>query len=511
MGRRIRWLGVAMMLCFALVLVQLGNVQFRQATALANSPHNPRNKVLRFDNRRGEILASDGTVLAQSVPSDNPKGNYQYNRIYPAGSLFAQIVGYDSLNYGTNGVEYQYNSYLQLHSQPVKTIGQFFSPLPPEPDNVTLTVVPALQQAAEQALANVAGPNKDGAVVVLDPHTGAVLAMYSSPSYDPSGLASLSATTESLARLAYNQPDAEGFSPSAPIATQQRFPPGSTSKVVTSSAVYDLKPSLDNFSAPVQGCLTLPESNKILCNDGTDPDNSTACGQTMSIMLPESCDPGYADLGLQLGGTLLAQQAAMFGYNSVPPIDLPFVVPSAFPTAAQLASNDLGPPGVAYSAIGQQDVDATALQNALVASGIANGGVVMVPHVMAQVRNYQGALVDSFQPTVWMRATTQQTAATVTALMESVVTDGTATGCVSTALDAAVKTGTAQTGLPSSPTDDWMIGFAPANNPRVAVAVVVPFQPQSDTGALVAGPIMNAMLSAATGIPATAGIDCHAR
>jgi peptidoglycan glycosyltransferase len=501
-------LGVVLILCFALILLQLTNIQFHRAAALANSAGNPRNAFKVYDNLRGDILASDGTtVLAQSVRST--QGLYKYQRIYPGKNLYSEVVGYDSFLYGTAGVEYQYNQQLSKHNQPASSLSDLLSPPPPSTDNVTLTLVPKLQQAAQTALSNIVSSNKDGAVVALNPTTGAVLAMYSTPSFDPNSLASPMASIENLGRLAQSTKDAEGFSARQPISYSEIFFPGSTSKVVTSSAVYDLKPTLASFNYPddqKDSCLTLPHSDKILCNDGTTPDNSSACGGTMVTMLPQSCDPGYGALGIQLGGPLLAEQAAAFGYNQVPPIDLPFVVASHFPTAADF-SRTLEP-GVAYASIGQQDVQASALQNAMIAAAIANGGVVMTPHVMAQIRQQNGQLVTTYQPKPWLRATTQQTAAQVTSLMQSVATAGTASGRLTPSLNAAVKTGTAQTGRtdPTSNTDDWMIGFAPANDPQVAVAVVVPYQEVSTSGAEVAGPIMNCMLTTALGVTDLQGV-----
>ncbi|HUZ11152.1 MAG TPA: penicillin-binding transpeptidase domain-containing protein [Acidimicrobiales bacterium] len=503
MGRRVRWLGLVMILCFTLVLVQLVNIQFRQAPALNKSSDNPRTLVDRYDNQRGDILAADGSVLARSVTAT--AGSYHYQRVYPGGaaaSLYSDVVGYSSILYGTSGVEYQYNGYLVAHSQPARSLSQLLSPAPKTADNVTVTLQPYLQQVAQQAVARIPSANKDAAVVALDPRTGAVLAMYSNPNFDPNPLASPDAATQDAARYTYLQPDGEGFVPLVSLATQARFFPGSTSKVVTSAAVYDLKPGLIDFSYPSDpqnSCLKLPNSDKQLCNEGTDVTNSIPCGGTMVQMLPASCDPGYGELGIQLGGDLLSRQAALFGYNSVPPIDLPGVVPSAFPAAAQLTANQAF---LAYSSIGQFDVQATALQNAMIAAGIANGGVVMVPHVMAQIRQSDGTLVKSYTPSVYQRAVSARTAAQVTSLMQSVAKPGgTAAGVgFSPSLNVAVKTGTAQTSAtapPASANVDWMIGFAPADSPVVAVAVVVPKQSQTSDGAGIAGPIMNAVLSAA--------------
>ena len=206
----------------------------------------------------------------------------------------------------------------------------------------------------------------------------------------------------------------------------------------------------------------------------------------MTTMLPQSCDPGYGELGVQVGVETLRQQAFLFGYNTVPPIDLPNVIASKvtpLPSNAQRLQAD--------TAIGQQTVETTALQNAMVAEGIANGGVMMTPHLMSQIRDSKGNIVTTYAPKPRPRSASTLAAQAVTSLMEGVaqspgvpfVPDATAGGIFPPYLCAAVKTGTAQTELPNQLTDTWMIGFAPANNPQVAVAVVVPFQaPGPKTG-----------------------------
>ena len=160
-------------------------------------------------------------------------------------------------------------------------------------------------------------------MVVINIKTGAVLAMVSNPTYDPNVLVSTSLSAEQLAYYSYTQKDLEGFYPLRPIATGESFFPGSTMKVVTSTAAYNLKPSLAGFNYPYQPCQTFADSNRELCNDGSSPANAVACGGTMTSMLPESCDPGYAELGVQEGASTLRQEAELFGINSVPPIDLP--------------------------------------------------------------------------------------------------------------------------------------------------------------------------------------------
>jgi peptidoglycan glycosyltransferase len=504
MGRRIRWLGVIMVICLGLVIVQLVNIQLIKAKALQTSQFNPRVAGQIFNNARGEILAADGTVLAKSVPTpatDKKVYSYHYVRQYPEGALYGGITGYDSVLTGAvTDIENEYNSDLTAHQSPPQTLSQllFREKRPTTTDDVTLTVEPSLQQQAWNDL--IATPNNnDGAVVVLDVKTGSVLAMVSKPSYDPNGLVSPSLSADNFAYYGYTHKDGEGFYPLRPLATGETFFPGSTMKVVTSTAAYNLKPSLAGFTYPTQPCQSFSDSNRLLCNDGSSPSNSTPCGGTLTAMLPASCDPGYGELGIQESAGTLRQQAELFGINSLPGIDLPSNTQQ--PVGGVVASTlqtlpDRSQALQAYTAIGQDTVADTALQNAMVAAGIANGGVVMTPHLMSSIHDSQGALVETYTPKPMARSASVQAAQSVTALMESVPINGTAKGVgFPSYLCAAVKTGTAQTGLGLN--HDWMIGFAPANDPKIAVAVVVPYQNISSDGASIAGPIVNKVMQAA--------------
>jgi peptidoglycan glycosyltransferase len=510
-------LGVVLILCFGLVIVQLTNIQFRKADALTKSANNPVNRIPNYDNDRGEIFAADGSVLADSVRVA-PKGANvpEFQRQYPTGSLFSQVVGFcsSSPEIGCDtGVEGYYSQALGLHKQPAQTLSQLLSPPPPTTDDITLTVDPTLQQDAVNELNSVPGANKDGAIVVLNPKTGAILAMASNPTYDPTPLVSTDVKAASLADLVDNTADAEGFKPLLPIATYYPIEMGSTAKVLTTAAIYNLDPTLATFdflNGKPQKCLmNIPDTNQIICNDADTAAAADACGGTIVQMLPASCDPGYADLGLLLGGNNLSEQAALFGFNTSPPLDttpdnstLGYVVqPSNYPTAQELSpGGEPGIPGQAYAAFGQQDVRATALQNALVAAGIADGGTVMTPHFLDKITNAQGQVVETYRPTVWKRAMTAAAAGEVIPLMQAVATSGTAAGDhFPASLNVAVKTGTAQIEIGTVITSvaDWMIGFAPANNPEVAIAVVVPYQALDTQGASVAGPIARAMFEAA--------------
>ena len=482
MERRIRWLGIVLTLCFLVLFLQLNNIQVLKASSYANAPGNPRNTLARYDLPRGTIQSASGQVLAESVATRH--GLYKYQRVYPTGSLFAQVVGFTSYIYGLAGVEAAYNKYLVAHSRPVKTLSDLLLSSRTETDTVTLTLSSRLQALAQKELAG-----RNGAVIVLDPSTGAIRAMYANPTYNPNPLASQNAKTERLAALADNVPDSEGFPPLLTLFDQRGFPPGSTFKMVTSSAIYQHDPKLAKKVIPNYTRIPLPDTNQTLHNYAYE-----SCGGDLAQLLPPSCDTGFALLGLALGANNLASQASAFGFGKVPPLDIPGAVASVFPPVSSFARNL---PFLAYSAIGQGNIAATPLQMALVASAIADHGTIMSPHVMENIRNSQGQIVKTYKPKPWLTPISPSTAASVAKLMRTVVThsNGTAYGLFPASLDAAAKTGTAQTG--THHTDDWLAAFAPYGNPKAVVLVMVPNQSPNATGNSVAGPIISAMLQAA--------------
>jgi penicillin-binding protein A len=481
MNRRIMLLGAALLVCFGALFLQLNYVQVVEASKLANSPNNSRNITADYSKPRGFVQTSDGVVVARSVPT---KDDLKFQRQYPTGGLFASITGYDSFIYGLGGgVEATYNSVLTGKNVPLRSIRQLFT----NNDvvgNVTLTVSNQLQQAAASALAG-----RIGAVVALDPTTGGVLAMYSNPTYDPSPLAAHNTGDE---RSAWSLYTLNKSNPMLPRSYRETYPPGSTFKVVDSAAVLDHRPLLATKPYPTVGSINLPLTTNKLHNF-----NNEVCGGQLPQLLQVSCDTGFGQIGLDLGAQNLSDEAAAFGFGRATPIDLPLPAKSVFPDASYFKARL---PLLAYAAIGQDVVSATPLQMALVAAGIANGGTIMTPHVMAQVTDQQGSVLEAYSPKPWLHATSATTASSVTAMMELVTQgNGTATDLVIPGTQVAAKTGTAQTG--QNTTDDWMVAFAPANAPKVVVAVAVPNQAISATGAAVAGPITLAVLKAALGGP----------
>lgn len=501
MEKRIRRLGVFMMLCFAALFIQLNNIQVVKSNALATAPQNPRVQAAERSLGRGDIVSADGVVLASSVPTTS--GVYKYQRVYnPSTAInFSQIVGYDTIFGTRTGIEASYNSYLESHTRPAKTLRDLLVNRT-ETDNVTLTVSTTLQTQVANVINNITTKtNDEAAAVVLNVKTGAVEAMYGTPTYNPIPMAS---QDPQVIQNYYAQAGgASGSSEFVSRAFQKSFLPGSTFKVVTSSAVYDRMPSLAKVDYPVQSCIPLAQSGGLnLCNYAGVDGKHEACGGTLQVTLPQSCNTAFAQMGQALGAANMNGEAQGFGFNSVPPLDIPGVAASSFPTVAQLTNNI---PLLSYSAFGQATSlagdSATAFQMALVAAGVANQGVIMTPHLMQEIRDTQGNLVATYQPTKWLQATSPLTAAAVTQLMESVVNNpaGTAYSVgFPAAWNVAAKTGTAETGTGnaqgSSNTNDWMVAFAPANNPRVAVAVVVPNQAASATGAEISGPPMKAIL-----------------
>jgi peptidoglycan glycosyltransferase len=479
MNRQIRLLGLGLVALFVALFAELNYVQVVDAHKLANDPRNTRVATRDFSQPRGDILSADGKVLAHSTPTTDI---YKRQRTYPTGSLFAQVVGYYSFIYGSDGVEKQYNGQLSGRAAPlgVKDLKNLFV-TQDRSESVTLTLDTRIQFAAAVALGS-----RRGAVVAIVPSTGAILALWSYPSYDNNPLASHSG---SVAKQAWDAAQADPAKPMLDRAWRDRFFPGSTFKMVTASAVFDHDPSLATKPYPVLSALPLPHTNGLtLSNFGGE-----RCGGVLPDLFRVSCNTGFAQVGLDLGGANLAAEAGAFGFDQRPPIDLSGAVASNFPPASAFA---LDLPGLAKSAIGQQDVSASPLEMALVGSALANGGVIMRPHVMQSIRDAEGNVVQTYQPQPWITATSPATAATMNGLMIQVVQAGTGTAAQIPGVPVAGKTGTAQTG--NNTVHTWFVAFAPANAPKVAVAVLVEDQPASNefTGGQIAAPIAKKVIQA---------------
>ena len=501
MNRRIRALALLLAACFVLLFLQLNNLQVRMSPSLKSSTFEPQSTVDPFTQPRGDIVASNGAVLAVSTPTTD---GYGEQRSYPLGSLFGDITGYYDVvaSAAPLGIESEYNSYLSYHQA---NEGGLKGVLTNQSgtDTVVLTINEALQKTAAAAFASSCpgqpGGCHEGAVVAVDPQNGDILAMYGLPTYDPN---TLSSHNPSVANKAYaalaNPPGGASKSPLINFATGQLIAPGSTMKVITTAAIFDHDPSLETMVWPELTQTTIPDTTSALHNFGGEK-----CGGSLAEVLASSCDTAYARIGLALGAQSLVQEAEAFGFNSRPPVDLPSseVAAASIPSATTLAADV---PFIAYSAIGQGNVGQSALTDALVAAGMGNGGTIMAPHLLAHVVDQSGNIVDAYSPHPWLHATSNSTAAAVLALMRGVANSGTAAGVFPADLHVAAKTGTAETVNACSA--NWMIATAPADptdTPTIAVAAVVPYQEGltcGDTGATVAGPIVSKVLQAALAI-----------
>lgn len=445
MNRSIRGVAVVVGLMFLALLANSTISYLVRTDALLNDTRNTRVRDEQFGGPRGPILAAN-TPVAENVETGTRP--YTYQRQYLDGPLYAPVTGFYSYIFGRSGLEQRYNAELigQADSQFTQRILDTLSGRNPQGGQVQTTIQPRAQQAAWDALGG-----RDGAVVAIDYTTGAILAWVSTPSYDPSALASLDfpATQE-----AWDQLTSDPTRPMNDRATQEIFAPGSTFKLVVAAAAlangYTPQTLIDTPAS-----LPLPQSNREL-------PNLANCGNTQKTLdeaLTLSCNTTFANIAMDLGAEKIRDQAALFGFNSS--FDTVRSAVSNFPENPDLAQ-------LAMSAIGQFEVAATPLQMAVLAGAIANNGTVMEPYVVQEIRNSNQRVVASQSPTVRGSAMTMDNAALLQEMMVHVVQSGTGTQAQIPGLTVGGKTGTAET-MPGSASHSWFAGFAAQK--RVAVAV----------------------------------------
>ncbi|MGO9751734.1 MAG: peptidoglycan D,D-transpeptidase FtsI family protein [Solirubrobacteraceae bacterium] len=428
-------------LLFVLLIAFTSRWTVFDATALNDNPLNHRTFLLDLTIKRGSIVADDGEVLAQSAPA--PGGTW--TRRYPTGSLFAQAVGY--ANAAQNqfaGIERYRRAELEGAPSGISSIFGTLDTSSQVGDDVYTTLDPTAQKVAVSELAG-----RPGAVVALDPTTGAVKVLYASPSYD-------------------DNPPITGTQFDA--ALQSGFPPGSTFKVVTAAAALDTgaytPDSVINGNSPIN------VSGVPLENDG----NFSWGPITLTKALTNSVNTVFAQVGEKLGVDTMAQYMKRFGFYSTPPLDFPAdeMAPSGECCRAngELLSPTSDQIDVGRMAIGQGGLAVTPLQMAMVAAAVANGGKLMRPHLTSKVVNQDGVVVQTVAPSVYSQVMKPSTASELSAMMTDVVEEGTGQAANLEGVQVAGKTGTAQVGPPGSIIDNpWFIGFGPVSDPRVAVAV----------------------------------------
>jgi penicillin-binding protein A len=466
MNRPIRNLSVACMVLFVALLVNATFVQYWQADSLSSLSAHPDNKRVRdaeFARERGAIL-----VRGKAVAESNKTGDsYKYQRAYPAGMQYAHLTGFFSRDWGLGGVENSENSILS-GSDSALFVNRFIDLVDnqsPQGGSVSLTINPKAQQAAYDGM-KALGANVQGAVVALEPSTGKILAMVSSPSYDPNRLAShdFAQVGRTKARLEKNK-----LRPLDNRAIEEILPPGSTFKLLTAAAALDSGRYTPDTKVPGGASLDLPQTTKNLVNE-----NRGSCGGdkiTLTRALEVSCNVSFGSVGLDLGGDTIRRTAEKFGFGTRTFHDLD---DSLTKQAISRFPANPDPPQTALSAIGQFDVAATPLQMAMVAAGIANNGTVMKPYLVDDIKSPKLDSISKTEPEPMpdQPAMKSSSARDLTQMMVSVVEHGTGTTAQIPGVEVAGKTGTAQS-APDRPPYAWFVCFAPASTPSVAVAVLV--------------------------------------
>ena len=482
MTKQIRSLGLGLIICFVLLFVQLNRLTVFQAAELKHNPNNTRDILRDFSQPRGSVTTADGVVIARSVPSND---RFEFQREYPEGPLFAHFTVYYCFTLGSSGVVKTYNDELAGRTSDLsfQDLGDLFV----DKDRVghlTLSVREDLQRIASDQLGQ-----REGSVVAIDPRNGEILAMVSFPTFDPNALADhntqRAADVQALLDL---NPD----KPRLARSYQDRFFPGSTFKVVTGTAgIVRGGVTPDQPVYPTTNSYTPPGTIRPIRNFG-----GASCGGALFQILKVSCNTAFAQMGTEtVGPEGMIDVAQAFGFNKPVPIDLTAPARSNFPT-----DFERNLPALAQSSIGQNDVAATPLQMAMVAGAVANAGEVMVPHVLRDVRDPDGNVVDTYKPKVWTKAMDKSAADLMREGMRGVVDGGTATRLDVPGFDVAGKTGTAQLGTDPPRSHAWIIGFAgpEGGEPTIAIAVIVEGQPgaSEQTGGRVAAPIAQAVLAA---------------
>ncbi len=480
MTKELRRVGIVVLLMFVSLFISTSVIQVFQVDSLKADGRNVRTLYDSYSAQRGQILV-DGEAIARSVPVDD---QYRFLREYTNGELYAPVTGYFTLNQGTAGIEGELNDFLSgsANEQFLDQVTAIFTGQEPKGASVELTIDPTIQQAAWDALGD-----QSGSIVAIDPKTGGILAMVSKPSYDPNQLAGhdIPKVIENYEKLLA----ADG----SPLANRaiagDLYVPGSVFKVLMTAAAIDSGKLKEDSAVPNPTQLQLPQSSAVITNAGGAP-----CGPgeeaTLATALRLSCNIPFAQFGQQLGADTIAEYAERFGFGDVIEVPMP-ATPSQYPTPESEAE-------LMLSSFGQASVRVTPLQIAMLSAGVANDGSLMQPTVVERIIAPDLSEERGFEPTVYSEPISPESAETVTRLMVDDVANGAASNARIDGVDVAGKTGTAESGE-GEPYTLWFTGFAPANDPQVAVAVVVENgggRGQDAFGNQVAAPIAKSVLEA---------------
>ncbi len=426
------------------------------ATQLRENPKNSRVIIEEQRIKRGVIRAAGGDVLAGSRALSGKR----YERRYPTGSLFAQAVGYDSIRFGRGGLERHYNDRLTGRKDELAGIVDSLVERDPVGDDLQTTLVPRAQQVAYEGLGN-----RKGAVVALDVKTGAVRVLAGAPSYDP------------------EKPTEGGFN----LATQGLFPPGSTFKTVTAAAALDsgrYRPD-----SKVSGKNGKVISGRRLNNFGRQDFGEI----TLTDALTNSVNTVWAEVGVNLGGRTMAEYMERFGFGDLPPMDYPpeQMTPSGIFSGQRLISASRRSVDLGRLSIGQERLQVTPLQMAMVAAAVGNGGTLMAPRLVERVTDAEGRVVDRGGTEELSEVMSREAAGQLTQMMAQVVEEGSGTAAALEGARVAGKTGTAEVDGGAA-NQAWFIGFAPVERPKMAVAVTI--ERTQGQGGTVAAPLAKRVL-----------------
>jgi peptidoglycan glycosyltransferase len=500
MNRSIKRVSLAVLVMFIVLLVNVNYLQAVEAPSLANRPLNDRAEYEQNQVQRGNIVTADGVTIATTKPSNDL---FKYQRLYPGGKVYAPVTGYDTIftaaqapNYAS-GVERAENALLTGTGSELafRNFLDMITNKPQKGATVQVTINSKAQleayQQLEAALAGhvINGKQQVGGVVALNPTTGAILAMASYPSFDPSAL-----TVHDTAQVTqvYQGLSTKSPSPLLNNATQTSLPPGSTFKIVTSSAWY----TQDATRNP-QTVIDSPQPLTLKNGNTLSNDNGEQCGDgsgktPVLFAFAQSCNTPFAELGSQLGGPTIKSMATAYGLNNPAALDIPGVS-----AAASNFTAEADPSFTAFDAIGQHDTTVTPLQEAMFAATVANGGTLMKPYLIQQVTASDLSVVAQTQPQQLSQPISGTVASYEKQMMTAVVQEQEGTGFAfnqanENGLVIAGKTGTAQNGQSANP-DAVFTAFAPAGNPKIAVGVMIE---GGGYGAAAAAPIAVAVIKA---------------
>ena len=485
MNKSLRQLFNAVIVLFVILGISSTLIMVVRANSLNADSRNMRALYHEYAAPRGAILASDGTVMAMSDPIDD---SFQYQRKYMNGNVYAPVTGYYSITSPADrGIEASRDRLLsgQSDSLWMDRAKSLFTGTQNKGASIETSINPRMQETAYRMLGGMSG-----SVVAIEPSTGRILAMVSTPSYDPSAL---TGHDSSDASRAYQELARRADNPMLNRATSQLYPPGSTFKVVVAAAALESGQYSPDSEIPAGASYTLPGT-------AYDMTNATATGDgvngkiSMQDALAYSSNTAFSQLGVSLGGKTIADQAKKFGYGSTITLDGTNSSGSPMRAVASKFPGEQTPDKIALASIGQGDTLATPLQDAMIAAAVANEGKLMQPTLVDRVRSSDLSVISETTPSVYSQTFSADTSQALTEMMEGVTTKSYPDLQIP-GMQVAAKSGTAQIGAGNTSNDGWMIGFAPADKPKVAVAVVV--HGISSYGMEIAGPIMKSVMQEA--------------